>query len=1182
VAAVEFEKYRKMHDDLKKEYDSIVNERSHTQSSIQFSPHADIRASQLAQDNEDKSLRLEGLEEELERRQGELLKLADLRKLLEVTNSDLIRRLELEQSKVDGLKMMVEEYEEESQTREATLAKAQSLIKKLNDECETTVRDLKRAEDAVELLKKDNRLLDRSNNDLQRQIQEVSLMKKTEERLRGEIVQLKQELHDLAAAKDEAVGELSHAVVQLEDENQQLEGGIQELELKLEEIERQSSARDQAIAEQHAELTELRAEVQRKDELTRRMAEDLEKREAEREDEVFSIKRHAENVIRQLQTSQGGAEEDQSFTAYNKLNRSRGEQGGQGEVVFRGREEGGRSREEGGRGRVSSMKRSSPSRTKSKQQRSEDKENLIGGLVVRQGGVEVERLVVSPIAMQNLAVQLEEALVRERDLKQQLYSIVEHEAVFLRDKLKQLSLAEVAIKPELERWIMRNEELEQHLVDLTDKNSRLLRLLTDCKKTILIKNKQMSDSKKTAENLREALAEALEIRGIALLDGQNLLQKEVLPKAEAVAAEQTSTAQAQAILFREEIEEHRGRLREAEEFLEQERQRVRELLNEVADLRGVCTTGKLDREAIERQLRQPKGQGSLEGVSREAKAIISWVVELQNLEEALKHEQDHRTELMHSHSQLKLTYQDLERSSAQSLQELRSLIEAKQADWTSERQSLQGQIEDIRGAAYNDRQNKEKELDAVEQAIDLVNERCLGVQEQLASAEADNAALRQRLDKTIEESAKDRESYSQEIQDLALKLDTAGLELDKAIQSLRRTERELVLVKDELSLSKTKHREELSRTVDEAAERLRVKDRVLQQLKDDNENYLKEKTRLEEQLTLYGGEAAELKMLGRSTSAEHNAQTIKRELDRTRSELDRAHSELAMARREPREFNTPEVRRERHKGDSEKTYGEKSQAVLESESVVRHLEKVVDHKNTVIANLEQQLRPLLYASSTPLPPPQASQPQSSRLELTKSMRPASGSLRHFMGEEGRLDDSNSDFSRTIEHLESTVDKLKRKKETDKRSFQKRVKEFELILRYLEEKINEATEFKVRAVISDEKMVSLVGDLAQRNPTLNTWLRVLSNKLDTFCQSAQMQLFREKLFYSEVVTLLLDNSPLFVDLGELAGLYNELTGTKTRVDLDQGSKRVLDHLTRYFRERESGTHRRMMSGSSQHA
>jgi chromosome segregation ATPase len=1172
-----------MHDDLKKDYDSVlskINERNQTQSSIQFSPHAE--ASQ-AKDNDDMSLRLEGLEDELERRQGELLKLADMRKLLEVTNSDLIRRLELEQSKVDKLKMMVEEYEEESQTREATLAKAQSLIKKLNDECETTIRDLKKTEDAVELLKKDNRLLDRSNNDLQRQIQEVGLMKKTEERLRGEIVQLKQELQDLAAAKDEAVGELSHAVVQLEDENQQLEGGIQELELKLEEIDRQSLARDQAIAQQEVELTELRAEVQRKDALTRRMAEDLEKREAEREDEVFSMKRHAENVIRQLQTSQGGAEDEQSFTVYNKLNRSRGEEGGRGEVVFRGREEvGGRSREEGGRGRVSSMKRSSPSRAK--QQRLDDKENLVGGRAGKQGGVDGERLVVSPIAMQNLAVQLEEALVRERDLKQQLYSLVEHEASFLRAKLTQLSLAEVALKPELERWIMRNEELEQHLIDLTDKNSRLLRLLTDCKKTILIKNKQMTESKKTAEDLREALGEALEIRGIALLDRQNLLQKEVLPKAEAVAAEQTSTAQAQAIQFREEIEQHRGRLREAEEFLEQERQRVRELLNEVADLRGVCSTGKLDREAIERQLRQPKGQSSLEGVSREAKAIISWVIELQSIEEALKHEQNSRTELMHSHSQLKQAYQDLESSSAHSLEELRTLIEGKQEDWASERRSLLEQIEDIRGAAYNDRLNKEKELEAVENAIDLVKERCLGVQEQLASAEADNAALRQRLDMTIEESAKDRESYSLEIRDLNSKLDAAGQELNRASQSLGRTERELVLVKDELSLSKTKHREELNRTVDETAERLRVKDRALQQLREDNESYLKEKTRLEEQLTQHDREASELKLslLDRSSASEHNALTIKRELDRTRSELDRAHSELAIARREPKEFNTPEARRERHKGDSERIYGGKSQAVLESESVVRHLEKVIEHKNTVIADLEQKLRPILYAGSTPPHPPQASQPQSARLELTKSsMRSASGSLRHFMGEEGRLDDANSEFTRTIEHLESTVDKLQRKKETDKRSFQKRVKEFELILRYLEEKINEATEFKVRAVISDEKMYSLVGDLAQKNPTLNTWLRVLSNKLDTFCQSAQMQLFREKLFYSEVVTLLLDNSPLFVDLGELAGLYNELTGSKTRVDLDQCNKRVLEHLTKYFRERELGTHRRMMSGSSQH-
>jgi len=1154
AVAVEFEKYRKMHDDLKKEYDSVLSRLSdrnlQTQSSIQFSPHADDDISHLAKENADMSVRMENLEDELERRQGELLRLAEVRKLLEVTNSDLIRRLEAEQNKVNHLRGLTEEYEEESQELKAKLSKAQSLIKQLNDECEHSIRELKNAEDSEERLKKDNRILERTNVDLQRQMQEVTLMKKTEERLRGEIANLKQNLNDLAAQKDEEVSEYSHAIVQLQNEKEGLEGGIEELELKLEEIERQSAARDNDIRAQEGEIIELRGELLKREEQLKKMTEDLEQREAEREEEVISMKRHAENVMRQMQSFQGVPEEDHSVAMYSKLNRSRGE--------------------EGGRGRVSTMKRSSPSRSRSKPSRSEDKENISMDVSKPVIGVEGEKLVVSPIAMQNLALQLEEALVRERDLKLQLQALIEREAAFLKAKLEKLEGFEVALKPELERWIMRNEELEQRLIDLTDKNSRLLRLLSDCQKTIMIKNKQMAESKKCADELKESLAEALEIRGVELLDRQGLLQKEVLPKSEQIAADQTSLAQAASIKFREEIEQHRANQREMDGFLEQERNRVRELLNEVGDLRGVCTVAKLDREAIERQLRSPTAGGVLEGVSREAKAIISWIIDLQRFEEALRKEQDLRNDLQNSHNQLKSAYRDLEASSSQSLNNSRMLLEAREDEWLKERRTLLDQIEDIREAAISDRLTKQKELESLEEAIDRLKESSIDLEQQLTSAEADNAALRQRLDKTIEECAKDRESYSQEIQELNHKLDSSGLEVGKLSSSLVKTERELVLVREELSLSKTKYRDDLTRTLDENSERMRVKDRAIQQLKEDNDAVLKEKQQLQEQVSVYGREASELRktLLDRSlVGNDYNLQTMKRELDRTRTELDRAHSELAVAKREVRDYETPDMKREVHRGESERGYYNTKPADLtrtreDSEGFIRHLEHMIEQKNTVISDLEHQL-------------------QTIRLELTKSFRSASGSLRNFMGgEEIREDEYGSDYTRTIEHLESTVEKLQRKKDTDKRSFQKRVKEFELILRYLEEKINEATEYRTRIVISDEKMYALVGDLAQKNPTLNTWLRVLSNKLDTFCQSAQMQLFREKRTYSEIVTLLLDNSPLYVELGELAGLYNDLTGVNARVDLDSASKRLLIHLTKYIGERDTGNHRRMLSGSSQ--
>jgi hypothetical protein len=58
-----------------------------------------------------------------------------------------------------------------------------------------------------------------------------------------------------------------------------------------------------------------------------------------------------------------------------------------------------------------------------------------------------------------------------------------------------------------------------------------------------------------------------------------------------------------------------------------------------------------------------------------------------------------------------------------------------------------------------------------------------------------------------------------------------------------------------------------------------------------------------------------------------------------------------------------------------------------------------------------------------------------------------------------------------------------------------VKEFELILRYLEEKIMSCTEASHRPITSD-KMQNLIKDLASKNPSLNAWLNAICNKLDT--------------------------------------------------------------------------------------
>ena len=90
----------------------------------------------------------------------------------------------------------------------------------------------------------------------------------------------------------------------------------------------------------------------------------------------------------------------------------------------------------------------------------------------------------------------------------------------------------------------------------------------------------------------------------------------------------------------------------------------------------------------------------------------------------------------------------------------------------------------------------------------------------------------------------------------------------------------------------------------------------------------------------------------------------------------------------------------------------------------KSMQQTIQQKNEIIQDLENQINHL-KSSNTDL------------LAMSQSI--------------------NIDHSQSAQRGgEDPVLRLKRKRDSDKKSFQKRVKEFELILRYLEEKIKVAT------------------------------------------------------------------------------------------------------------------------------
>ena len=86
-----------------------------------------------------------------------------------------------------------------------------------------------------------------------------------------------------------------------------------------------------------------------------------------------------------------------------------------------------------------------------------------------------EKASVSPVSVNNLSNQLEEALVREKNMRGAINNIIETESKNIAKRLKAHKNAQMTMREETEKWIMRNEEIEQRLYEMIQKCEKLLR-----------------------------------------------------------------------------------------------------------------------------------------------------------------------------------------------------------------------------------------------------------------------------------------------------------------------------------------------------------------------------------------------------------------------------------------------------------------------------------------------------------------------------------------------------------------------------------------------------------------------------------------------------------------------------------------------------------------------------------
>ena len=395
---------------------------------------------QLAKELGNLSFRNKELEQEYSKPTliaSETLELQKELKTAEMTISQLETQLKSSFSDADRANSRLEQCE-------AALRRAQTMIKRLNNESETLAEQLSISENLCDTLKHDAHQSEKLHREAQIQLQSLDCQRKTESRLRDELQSLKCALESVQSDSASEVQHLHSLVSSLTHENQSFQQQIIELENSIVALDGENKQCEAAGKLHEERISDLEQALAGKISEIAAVQREAEMREIEHEGEIAHIKRTAENALRAVQAE--GSEERSSPMRQTSPLPNR---------------------------RVSSVRRTKPDGSQTDREKTPtDRAAYLG--------------------------QLEEAIVREAGLKAAVLDIVAKASVFLTEKIHNLDCLEGMVRPETERWIMRSEELETMLADLGKRVFPLISLNKDLQKVVKLKNKQLEDQRNWA------------------------------------------------------------------------------------------------------------------------------------------------------------------------------------------------------------------------------------------------------------------------------------------------------------------------------------------------------------------------------------------------------------------------------------------------------------------------------------------------------------------------------------------------------------------------------------------------------------------------------------------------------------------------------------------------------------
>lgn len=970
------------------------------------------------------SRKIKTLEDERETIIAEVAEFKELQGELVKTNEDLLSRLEVEEMKSFKL-------EEELSTRNFALEKAETIIKKLNDECEKLAKELLKLEQESNNLKRDSRYSDKDYVDARKKMNDLEISKKTEERLREEISGFKNKLADLNETKNIQINELNQSIQQLIIEKTNLEGALEELEEKLNEIEKMSQERMELFYQSCQKNTELEENLARKDEETKRFIEEHKAKEMAREQEVDHWRRQAENVIRHLHNLQS-TDNSGKFVAKDT------------KIPLRDSK---------------NIKKGPVARTKSPNKENSCTENI-----------------KNTSTLENLLQQVEESQLREAKLKKMLQEMVAEEAKNIERNLGRLSENTSLTRAEVEKWIMRNEEMEQKLIEMMNANLCMRKVIPDLKKMVYIKSQQSDEQKECYEAMKKDLLNAIDFLTVQLVERNLMIHRDIIPQGQEVLSSTLSSAHQKIAELTEKINQANIYAEENLSNYETEKNRHISTLQEQENIKKEYIRAKNDLWHIRRQL---------------------------NLETIPIGHQRYTSFSNHEDFEQSSTSIKTEGMTRRELEDIENISD-------STRSVLQA-IRDLQLISDNYKY----------EITTLKNDNCLA-RENFDKLEKENGFLKDIASKEKDEKIRLRTQFGDEIEQFKRKLE----EVNVYAQDLAREKNIL----DEQFIRAKKENECMQAALENALIDVRTKDEELLRHKTDlehtfedlriNKDYKSQVMSLQEivenqdhTLKKLKGDISELEFLRSSL-----------DITRARPEREYGHSnryrteelqdEIRYLLKENTELRQTLDRMSQDKDINTRNRSETDRSdifqnsVTSKEAYTDHLEKLLSQKNEIISQLEIEINDKAGV---------------------------------FTQETFRGHENERDLSR---RLEQEIVKLRKKKETDKKSFQNRVKEFELILRFIEEKINTNIGAEFASLPGTDKMYSLIKELSQRNPTLDEWLCGVSDKLETYCKSNYLSKLRENLAYNEICKLF---SEMYADNYDIRTVQTEINGTNPNME-----------------------------------